>query len=227
MLSQPIQAVSNLFLCQCCPLCDRATPKTICPSCWQHLQQGALDRPAQPTVNALPILAWGPYQGALKQAIAALKYHPHPQLAVPLGRALGTLWLRHPIATRQPPLVLPIPMHAAKQKQRGFNQAELLARAFCDATGLTLMKNGLVRQRATAPQYGLGVHERQQNLAGAFELGKAWQHRRRQPVLLLDDIYTTGTTVQMAAMVLRRHGISVCGVAAIAQAILDSPTELR
>lgn len=169
------------------------------------------------------MVAWGAYQGPLKQAIAALKYQNNPQLAIPLGRALGRQWQQSPLITRRSPIVVPIPMHAEKQRERGFNQAELLASAFCAQTGLQLVKHGLVRQRPTAPQFGLGPEARQQNLAGAFALGKPFLHRRpQQPILLLDDIYTTGTTVKVAATELRRHRVSVCGVAAIARAILDS-----
>ena len=222
MLTQSIRAVGNLFLCQSCSLCDRATPQVLCPSCWQQLQQGTLEHPASPTRDALPVLAWGRYQGVLKQAITALKYHNHPQLAGPLGRALGQRWQQSPLPTRRSPSVMPIPMHAKKQKERGFNQAELLAQAFCQQTGLKLIKNGLIRTVPTVPQFGLDRQARQQNLAGAFTIGRGRPHCQCQPpVLLVDDIYTTGTTVAMAAKELRRHGISVCGVVVIAKATLE------
>lgn len=223
MLKQSVRAVGNLFLKQVCPFCDRATPLALCDNCWQQLQRSAHPPATESSPEALPVLAWGAYQGQLKQAIAALKYHNNPQLAVPLGRALGQRWQQLPLTTRRTPLVVPIPMHAEKQRERGFNQAELLAIAFCDQTGLQLVKQGLTRQRSTVPQFGLGPEARQQNLAGAFALGKTFQQRRpQQPVLLLDDIYTTGTTVKVAAAELRRCGISVCGVAAIARATLDT-----
>ena len=226
MFTWSVRAVSNLFLKQNCPLCDRATPAALCDNCWQQLQRCAHSSSAEPTAEALPVLAWGVYQGQLKQMIAALKYRNNPQLAVPLGQALGQRWQQWPLTTRRSPLVVPIPMHAAKQRERGFNQAELLAIAFCDQTGLRLVKHGLIRQRATAPQFGLGAEARQQNLSGAFAIGPAFQHRRpQQPVLLLDDIYTTGTTVKIAAAELRRSGISVCGVAAIAKATLDNASK--
>lgn len=166
-------------------------------------------------------MAWGPYEGALKRAIAALKYEQHSELAVPLGRALGKRWQQSPL-TQRSPLVVPIPMFVEKQRQRGYNQAELIAQAFCTQTGLPLVRHGLMRQRATAPQFGLGVQARQQNLSGAFTLGKAFQQRPCKPVLLLDDIYTTGITVQVAASELRRCSISVCGVVTVARAWMET-----
>ncbi|HEY9888332.1 MAG TPA: ComF family protein [Candidatus Obscuribacterales bacterium] len=222
MLTGPVRTIGNLFLQQPCPLCDRPTPQAPCAACWRQLQPCALGQPASSTAAALPILAWGQYQGLLKRAIAALKYEGQPHLAVPLGQALGHLWQQFPVTTRRSPLVVPIPMYADKQRERGFNQAALLAAAFCHQTGLPLVERGLVRQRATAPQFGLGLAARQQNLAGAFIIGPAFQRDRpSRPVFLIDDIYTTGTTALVAAATLRRHGISVCGVGAIARAQLE------
>ncbi len=166
-------------------------------------------------------MAWGTYEGALKRAIAALKYDQHPELAVPLGQALGKCWQQSPL-TQRSPLVVPIPMFIEKRRQRGYDQAELIAKAFCTQTGLPLVRHGLIRQRATAPQFGLGVQARQQNLSGVFTVGKAFRQRPFQPVLLLDDIYTTGTTVQVAARELRRCGVSVCGVVTVARALMEN-----
>lgn len=216
-----LEPITQLFLQQPCPLCDRSTPQPLCQTCWRQLESVAINQPAVPTEQALPVLAWGYYQGVLKHAIAALKYRQHRQLAFPLGRALGQCWQRVPIMSRQPPLVIPIPMHRDKRQARGFDQAELLAAAFCQQANLPLIRQGLIRARATAPQFGLGVTERQHNLAGAFALGDVFLRRRpRAPALLLDDIYTTGTTVRAAAATLRRCGISVCGVVALARATL-------
>jgi len=221
MLTQSLRSFTNLFLQQTCPLCDRPSPQALCPACWAQVSRCSSQVAShQPVTNALPVFAWGNYQGALKRAIAALKYEQHPELAVPLGQALGQRWQQAPL-TRRAPLVVPIPMFIEKQRERGYNQADLIAKAFCAQTGLALVRHGLMRQRATVPQFSLGVEARRQNLAGAFSLGEAFQRRPRQPVLLLDDIYTTGTTVQIAAHELRRCGISVCGVAIVARAVME------
>jgi predicted amidophosphoribosyltransferase len=111
-------------------------------------------------------------------------------------------------------------MHPEKQQQRGFNQAELIATAFCRQTGLPQVK-GLNRRRNTAPQFGLSAIDRAANLANAFEIGAFFSGKNplksRPTVLLLDDIYTTGATAQAAAQTLRRHQISVYGILAIAK----------
>jgi ComF family protein len=228
MWQPSIKAIGNLFLQRACPLCDRSTADIICSACWQQLERQTHNRPMPPRAEHLPVIAWGIYQDPLKQAIAALKYSDHPQIAVPLGRALGQLWQRSPLPTRRSPVVIPIPMHHDKQRLRGFNQAELLAQAFCTQTGLKLAAQGLQRQRATVPQFGLGPTERQANVAGAFAVEPGLSDRlSAHPALLLDDIYTTGTTVAAAAQVLRRHRISVCGVVVIAQAMMEQTTIRR
>lgn len=161
---------------------------------------------------------WGFYGGILKRAIAALKYENHPQLAQPLGHWLGKAWLDSPLSAQAKKMtVIPIPIHAQKLQQRGFNQAELLGNSFCQFTGLSLQPLGLERVRETQSQFGLGSLGREENLADAFRLGKSLSRRPpASPVLLLDDIYTTGATARSAAKTLQQQGIRVFGVVAIA-----------
>jgi predicted amidophosphoribosyltransferase len=107
-------------------------------------------------------------------------------------------------------------MHPKKQKQRGFNQAALIAEGFCNVTGYKLKINGLERIKETEAQFNLSPTQRQQNLAGAFVLGKDLRRPPNIPVLLVDDIYTTGATVKAAVQTLEKHQIKVLGVAAVA-----------
>lgn len=176
------------------------------------------------------LTSWGEYGGVLKRAIAQLKYHNSPALAQPLGEGLAETWLqKQPKPSRSPglspprPWVLPVPMHPEKQRQRGFNQAELIARSFCRRTGLALKANGLRRIQATRPQFELSPAERQRNVAQAFALGPALQSASRrgqpQPVLLLDDIYTTGATINGIAQILAAAQIPLAGVVVVARAM--------
>lgn len=158
----------------------------------------------------------GAYGGTLKRAIAALKYENQPQVALPLGHWLAQAWLNSQFASTQL-IVVPIPLYADKEKQRGYNQAALLAQSFCNTTGLHLQQIGLERIRGTEAQFGLSSLEREQNLAMAFRLGSGFRrHHPASPVLLLDDVYTTGATARSAVQTLQRHGIQVYGLAALA-----------
>jgi ComF family protein len=166
----------------------------------------------------LPVFVWGTYGGTLKRAIATLKYNNHPQLARPMGQWLAQDWLHSTVATSaQKFTVIPIPLHSSKLQKRGYNQAQLIAQRFCEVTGYQHQPKILERFRETEAQFGLSQSEREQNLANAFVVGKSTQKISSiSPVLLVDDIYTTGATIRSAAQTLRNRGIPVYGVVAIA-----------
>jgi ComF family protein len=213
-----LQPLLELFLASSCPLCQRSTTGTLCRDCEYRLLQGRFPEPFQAWQAPLPIFAWGVYQGTLKRTIAALKYENHPELARPLGHWMGQAWCQNPRTTRIRPLVVPIPMYADKENKRGFNQAELLAEGFCEITGLPLRPHGLVRIRETQAQFGLSATERERNVAGAIQLGKQLRHRRPPaPILLVDDIFTTGATVRTAIAALNQAQVDVYGVAVLAR----------
>lgn len=214
----------DLILEQPCSLCQRSAANALCLDCQRQIQRCQLPAPSQFQPGSPSIFAWGTYGGSLKRAIAALKFDGHPHLARPLAHWLAQTWLASD-RTAPPLTVVPIPIHPSKRQQRGFNQAELLAEGFCERTRLPLAPHGLERLRATDAQFGLSATQRSHNLAGAFGLGPSFLKRRPAgPVLLLDDIYTTGATVNTAAQTLRRHGISVYGVVVVARAMKEVPT---
>jgi ComF family protein len=158
----------------------------------------------------------------------------HPPLKRPTPKRLITPKIRqkqHSIFRSQPKpipiapsklVVVPIPIHAERLRQRGFNQAALLAQGFAQVARLPWIEHGLIRVKATEAQFGLAPEARQKNVSGAFHLGPQLQQRRdyraNHHILLLDDIYTTGSTAQSAAEVLRKAGYRVYGVAALAVA---------
>ncbi len=124
--------------------------------------------------------------------------------------------------------VVPVPLHAGKQAQRGFNQAEVIARAALkefsrreagfEPSRFAVRDNVLVRQRATGSQIGLTRHQRRQNLRGAFAVKDATPIANRD-VLLVDDVYTTGATASECARVLRRAGAAHVWVATVARTL--------
>ena len=210
------QNLLNLFLKSDCPLCQRPTSRELCPYCIKQIQSCHQENPAYLWKQPLPIFAWGNYGGVVKRAIAALKYENQPQIGYILGQWLGESWLLNSPQPQKQLLVVPIPMHPKKQKQRGFNQAALIAEGFCNVTGYKLKINGLERIKETEAQFNLSPTQIQQNLAGAFVLGKDLRRPPNIPVLLVDDIYTTGATVKAAVQTLEKHQIKVLGVAAVA-----------
>lgn len=214
--AQNFKGLLNLFLQSNCPLCQRPTSQDLCQNCTRQLQKCYLKDPRYLWKDPLPVFAWGAYGGILKRAIAAMKYENQPQIARCLGQWLGEAWLLHSPMCDQKVVVVPIPLHPNKQKDRGYNQAALIAQSFCETTGLKLKQNGLTRVRATEAQYSLSASERAKNLTEAFGIGKDFRRRPEASVLLVDDIYTTGATVMSAMQTLNQAGMKVVGLAASA-----------
>ncbi|MDM9381183.1 ComF family protein [Chlorogloeopsis sp. ULAP01] len=210
----------NLFLQSHCPLCQRSAPQELCQNCTQKLQKFRLSTTSSLRQDSVPIFVWGAYGGMLKRAIAIMKYENQPQIARPLGKWLGEAWLLQHECDRKLKVV-PIPLHPQKLQQRGYNQAALIAQSFCEITGLKLKQNGLERVKATDAQFGLSASEREKNLTAAFELGQDFYRRPDAPVLLVDDIYTTGATTRAAVQTLRQNGIAVSGLVAVATTVKD------
>jgi len=118
-------------------------------------------------------------------------------------------------------LVVPVPLHSSKLRQRGFNQAELIARAALlndEWRHLQLETKALVRYRETVSQAGLTRHQRRQNIRGAFRVRKPALVKDRN-ILLVDDVFTTGATVSECARVLLRAGAHSVQVATVARAL--------
>jgi ComF family protein len=158
----------------------------------------------------------------LRRAIATLKYNNQPQIAYPLGQWMGQGWLdatklRPSRSTSKTTVVVPIPMHPAKQRKRGYNQAELLAQGFCQVTGLALQAHGLERIKETDAQFSLSADDRAKNLADAFTVSRELRRRSSLSVLILDDIYTTGATVKSAIQAFQQQHILVAGLVVLAR----------
>ncbi|MBI4279244.1 MAG: ComF family protein [Armatimonadetes bacterium] len=150
------------------------------------------------------------YEGVAKEAVHALKFGRRRALAGPLGTLMGTVAFRE-WGARPPDLVVPVPLHPARERERSFNQAHLLAVEVAAVLGAPLAPAALRRVRATPQQTGLAGDARRENVAGAFEAEAGAVRGRR--ILLVDDVMTTGATLEASAEPLRRAGArEVCAV---------------
>jgi ComF family protein len=143
------------------------------------------------------------FEDGLREAIHRLKYRGCTALAEPLGAEMAAYWLRNEVPVD---VVVPVPLHGARLGERGHNQAGLLAREFVRVTGLALDEKTLARIRATASQVGLSASERKENVRGAFRCRDGLLSGKR--VLLVDDVFTTGATLDAAAAALYDGGVS-------------------
>lgn len=211
-----LKTLLSLFLNSNCPLCERCAENKLCKDCQRQLKSCQFNNPCQFWQGNLPLFAWGEYGGKLKQVLFTMKYNNHPELGSFMGGWLGETWVNYFPSSAKKIIVIPIPLHDSKLQERGFNQAELIAQGFCQLTAYSLMAKGLERVKKTEAMFGLNPTQREQNLKNAFRIGKALEKSSSQsPVLLLDDIYTMGTTVKEAAKTLRSHGVQVMGVVAL------------
>lgn len=101
--------------------------------------------------------------------------------------------------------IIPIPLHRSKMRKRGYNQAELLAKQLSECMGIPIEKDVLYRIKKTRPLKEMNGEQRHRNLKGAFAVSKSWNPR--QNILLIDDIYTTGSTIERAAGILKKAGV--------------------
>jgi len=154
-----LKPILDLWFQPNCVLCDRPAREIICAYCQRQLQQYQFAQPDRFWRQEVPSLfVWGAYQGTVKRAIAQMKLSQEqncPELSKPLGKWLGQAWLKSPLSYGKKFTVVPIPSDPQRLKERGFNQAELLAKSFCDITVYPCQTLVLTRSRPTKALYGL------------------------------------------------------------------------
>ena len=144
------------------------------------------------------------HQGNAAAAVYRLKFQNQRNYAAVFAKELEKRYGTQ-IRRWNPDVLIPIPLHKKKRKKRGYNQAELLAEKLSEHTGIPLEKNVLKRVRNTHPQKDLDPAERSWNLRNAFAVESGW--KPAETVLLVDDIYTTGSTIDKAAEILKKSGV--------------------
>lgn len=165
-------------------------------------------------------LSFGEYKGPLRGLIHLLKYEYVTPVAAPLGEMLAqTVSELLPASNNTPPLLVPVPLHQSRRRARGFNQAELIARAAAKrlTQRFAVSSSLLVRHRETVSQVGLSREERIENMRDAF--GAIDRQRvKGRAVILVDDVMTTGTTLSECARVLKNAGAERVWAATVARA---------
>ncbi len=186
----------------CCARCALPMPQPValCGRCQLHA----------PTWAA----AWAPFRYAWPLDRLEARYKFGRELAA--GRALATLWLREPRELALPQLLLPVPLHRQRLRERGYNQAQELVKPLARALGVPWRRDVLLRLRATEAQTELDAPARRRNVRGAFALRSGVALPAH--VAVLDDVMTTGATLAECARVLRRSGVARVDVWALARA---------
>jgi ComF family protein len=163
--------------------------------------------------------SFGAYDGGLRDILQHFKYRGFRPLARPLGDRLAQALERFSDTSWD--LILPVPLHRNRERQRGFNQASLLAKRVGRLSGTRLGDKDCVRVRDTPPQAGLRAAERRKNVKGAFAVPRP-ERVRGLRVLLVDDVMTTGATADACARALLDAGVRRVSVLSLARARLAS-----
>jgi ComF family protein len=228
---EPLLNISRLPVCPGCLDAIGPVRGRVCSICGERVltsfalpdEDGLLRCPVcrrveRPFVRAI---AYGSYDGGLRELIHLLKYNGVRPAANVLGRMLAeAIASIESLFEQEEVLLIPVSLFKGKRRTRGFNQAEMIARAALKihAGRLQLATDLLVRTRETHSQIGLTSHQRRENMRGAFAVSRAVEVTGRE-VLLVDDVYTTGTTVSECAKVLRRAGAARVWVATVARTL--------
>jgi ComF family protein len=237
LCGSPLIEISRLPVCSSCLRTVRPLEGSFCAVCGEALVSPLFqDRPdslcglcqrAHPPFEKA--LAYGSYEGGLRDLIHLLKYQQVRPAAKVLGRMLAEVMAR--LDGRIPDsqiAVVPVALHRSKKAQRGFNQSERIARIALKHLGrperFELVSDVLVRRRETKSQIGLTRHQRRENLRGAFVVAGAGIADRN--VVLVDDVFTTGTTASECARVLRKAGAARVWVATVARTLKFASTHI-
>ncbi len=231
-------ALFDLLLPPACPLCRTESPGlphgSLCPECLSDIPllgpsrcpRCALPYPAtdgsahlcEACLRSEPpfasVAAAGIYGGALRRAVHRFKYEGGVDLDRPLSALLARALLPTLCGVR-PDLIVPVPLHRARLRERTYNQALLLARGVARQTGIDLAPRLLERILPTLSQQGLSSRQRRRNLRGAFALREKLDGER---IVLIDDVLTTGATAHACSRVLLEGGAGEVVVAVLARA---------
>jgi len=174
-----------------CPRCGKPQPSGIlCPSCvgWSAKIDG-IRSPFR-------------FDGAMREAVHQLKYRNLRALAVPLAKLLQDYLITNPVPAE---VLVPVPLHRKRLRERGYNQSSLLARQLGKLANLPVVDDCLIRQRHAPPQARTAtVEERRSNVTDAFACP---DHRLRdKQVLLIDDVSTSGATLDACAAAIKAAG---------------------
>jgi ComF family protein len=210
----------DLLLPPRCPGCG-LEGAVLCENCAAPLGR-RMEEPAGAPLGA-PVsmpqgvsqLEWcAMYSGSVRDALHALKYRGERRLSEPLGEALAARWTR---VARGGDLITWVPVHRSRRRERGFDQAEELARVMAARLGLPAV-TCLERHQRTTAQHALGQAERADNTSSAFVLAHGAQDAvRGRWVVLVDDILTTGATIHGCARVLEAAGALAVAAVTVAR----------
>lgn len=192
-----------------CYFCKKASPNGfICDACYDEIISNLSKK--RRIINNVEIWSIGTYKDKIQKLIRGIKYHNQKEFAYYTALILFDFWQKTPYNTIDFEII-PMPLHVKRLKKRKYNHSELIANEFSKLTGYSVNTELVFRVKDTKPQYKLTKPERLNNLKGAFKVNKEKYNGKN--LLLIDDICTTGVTMQEIINALNKSGINkLCGL---------------
>ena len=205
------------WLCAACREQIAFLRPPVCAHCGRRLAGPGICAECHRSSSALAALrSVAEHRPPLREAVHALKYEGLRALAEPCGELLAQKWREEPWPAQ---VIVPVPLHPRRLRQRGYNQALLLARALGRKIALPVRPELLLRQRDTRAQVGLNRQERRENVAGAFRCAPGGA--QGLTILLVDDVLTTGATLEACAEALVQGGAAQVWALTLTRAVDD------
>lgn len=196
-----------------CVGCERVG-ELLCEHCIETIEEPP--PPPSRGDNLADFVAVGAHTTALRDALHALKYEGERRMGDVLGRLLAEKVLEKEWKID---IIIPVPLHSQRLAERGYNQANEIAKTLAIEIGSRLASDALDKVRATTSQVELSAVDRQRNVEGAFKVAESYQqHLQDQIILLVDDVCTTGSTLMECAAALRDAGVAKVYVATVTRA---------
>ena len=228
----PLSDGLALLLPRDCPVCRGDlpwnAPAGICLSCWSDIRPipppfcrrcglpydsfippetahlcSACHRKPPPFETARSLAL---YDGTIREVLHLFKYDRRPEIGAILGKLMA-IYFETVRGPARPDAIVAVPLHRARKRKRGYNQAEILARAVGKSLRIPRIRGCLARSRAVPPQTGLSRFERRKNVRNSFRVRRPGRLQGKS-ILLVDDILTTGATITECASTLHRAGTS-------------------
>ncbi|WP_353196068.1 ComF family protein [Parapedobacter defluvii] len=221
MINRYLKDLASLFFPKTCAGCDAPLvhgEKLICTSCWYHLpftlsHDNAGNLSTGQSASFLYLLG----SSRVQRIIHQLKYHNRPEIGTLLGEKYGTV-LHEITPFNEADVIVPVPLHPGKLRKRGYNQSAFFAQGLSHSMRKPIVSECLIRHRVTESQTTKNRYERYQNMESAFRLNDA-EAVAGKHVLLVDDVLTTGATLEACSTVLLAGGAMKVSAITIAKAL--------
>lgn len=188
-----------------CYFCKNSSEnQRMCDNCYKNIK--FLDLNTKKIIENSKVYCATFYNDNIKKMVRAVKYHNEKDLIYFQAKLMHDYWKKLCI-NEQDFVVIPVPMHKKREKKRKYNHMNLVAKEFAEMMGYEINTNLVKRIKDTKPQYKLSLKEREENLKQAFELSNNYETFKNKKILILDDILTTGSTLQEMIKTFHKKGI--------------------